>query len=536
MIAISTTDVLAEEAREINGVELSRENDVRALYRKLNELNRAAICLSGGGIRSASFALGILQALAVHPRPSGGGIIPEAAKSLLARFHFLSTVSGGGYIGSWLSAGISQHGFANMWRDLVGRPNSPDTEPQVISWLRENSNYLTPKLGVVSADAWTAVALYLRNLFLNWLVLLPWSCVILMGLRLFATFTAWLWRLNASACPLFAVVAIAGALCLIKVLRFRTSCRPTRGNSAARERGQSAFLRHDLIWTIGAGLFFSLALVSTCAEQWIGGSHKLATDLGSWIGISGQWIDSHDRLATAILGAAGGAAIFAFGWITAWPPVRGIRDFLLWTSSGLVYGAIVGFGAHFFLSIRDFREWFLGVDAPSLRVIALIIFGLPWAFLAQLLAETLFVGLTSYEDGSDADREWLGRAAGWMIAIAIVWPLLLYLVFFGSEVVSQLSGKAKILLGSMGGISGAITLFLGKSRYSGAKRAGKDPLQLSINTVLAIAAPVFAAVIIIFLSSAIDQMLLGQSLLRGSELMTSTLDAPAGARFKTPFG
>ena len=81
-------------------------------------------------------------------------------------------------------------------------------------------------------------------------------------------------------------------------------------------------------------------------------------------------------------------------------------------------------------------------------------------------------------------------------------------MFFGSEVVSQLSGKAKILLGSMGGISGAITLFLGKSRFSGAKRGDKGPLQLSINTVLAIAAPVFAAVIIIFLSSAIDQILL----------------------------
>jgi hypothetical protein len=185
------------------------------------------------------------------------------------------------------------------------------------------------------------------------------------------------------------------------------------------------------------------------------------TDVGSWVGISGQWIGSHARLATAILGAAGGAVIFALGWITAWPPVRGIRDFLLWTGSGLVYGAIVGFGAHFFLSIRDFREWFLGVDAPSLRVIALIVFGLPWAFLAQLVAEMLFVGLTSYQDGSDADREWLGRAAGWMIAIAIVWPLVFYLVFFGSEVISQLSGKARILLGSMGGIS----CFLGRADF-----------------------------------------------------------------------
>src|SRR4051794_8154783 len=49
-----------------------------------------ALCLSGGGIRSASFALGVLQAL--------------ARVGVLGHFHYLSTVSGGGYIGSWLSA------------------------------------------------------------------------------------------------------------------------------------------------------------------------------------------------------------------------------------------------------------------------------------------------------------------------------------------------------------------------------------------------------------------------------------------------
>jgi len=47
------------------------------------------LALSGGGIRSATFSLGILQAL--------------ARKDLLKRFDYLSTVSGGGYIGSALT-------------------------------------------------------------------------------------------------------------------------------------------------------------------------------------------------------------------------------------------------------------------------------------------------------------------------------------------------------------------------------------------------------------------------------------------------
>jgi predicted acylesterase/phospholipase RssA len=57
------------------------------------EVKRAAVAglaLSGGGIRSASVCLGVLQALNHH--------------RLLSRIDYLSTVSGGGYIGCALTA------------------------------------------------------------------------------------------------------------------------------------------------------------------------------------------------------------------------------------------------------------------------------------------------------------------------------------------------------------------------------------------------------------------------------------------------
>src|SRR5215475_8290643 len=53
----------------------------------------AALALSGGGIRSAAFALGVMQQL--------------AKRDYLRLFDYLSTVSGGGYIGSsltWLTS------------------------------------------------------------------------------------------------------------------------------------------------------------------------------------------------------------------------------------------------------------------------------------------------------------------------------------------------------------------------------------------------------------------------------------------------
>lgn len=54
------------------------------------ENNLVGLCLSGGGIRSATFNLGFMQALYKH--------------KILQRVDYLSTVSGGGYIGSCLTA------------------------------------------------------------------------------------------------------------------------------------------------------------------------------------------------------------------------------------------------------------------------------------------------------------------------------------------------------------------------------------------------------------------------------------------------
>src|SRR5437763_4574010 len=54
------------------------------------EHDLTGLALSGGGIRSAAFSLGILQAM------SAGGLLP--------RVDYLSTVSGGGLIGASLSA------------------------------------------------------------------------------------------------------------------------------------------------------------------------------------------------------------------------------------------------------------------------------------------------------------------------------------------------------------------------------------------------------------------------------------------------
>ncbi|MEO6036464.1 MAG: hypothetical protein ABIQ35_14525, partial [Verrucomicrobiota bacterium] len=57
--------------------------------------NATGLALSGGGIRSATFCLGVTQIL--------------ARKKLIEQFDYLSTVSGGGYLGSFLSCALGTH-------------------------------------------------------------------------------------------------------------------------------------------------------------------------------------------------------------------------------------------------------------------------------------------------------------------------------------------------------------------------------------------------------------------------------------------
>jgi Patatin-like phospholipase len=135
---------------------------------------RTALCISGGGIRSATFGLGILQGL--------------ARCGLLEKFHYLSTVSGGGYIGSWLSAWIKNdpNGIRGVVGELKRRPDSTlNPEPQPVRHLREFSNYLAPRTGLTSVDFWTLITTFIRNMFLNWLVLISWLAAAMMIPRLY---------------------------------------------------------------------------------------------------------------------------------------------------------------------------------------------------------------------------------------------------------------------------------------------------------------------------------------------------------------
>ena len=184
--------------------------------------------------------------------------------SLLAQFHYLdraAVISGAGF----------RRGDARGLRGGLEQPRraaqGPDIEPPAIAWLRSYSNFLTPKLGLTSADFWSALAIILRNLILNWLVILPVFCLALLALTGFAIAVAWFAQFDPQTCgPWFFAAAAAGCISLFLALHFTTRNRPTRGSSSA---GQTAFLRRDLAPAVLSGIFFTFALASPCASVYV---------------------------------------------------------------------------------------------------------------------------------------------------------------------------------------------------------------------------------------------------------------------------
>lgn len=169
-------DVFPAEVAEINKSRESRWLDEVVLddFKPKSQLGLIGLAFSGGGIRSATLNLGFLQGMAS---------IRKEKKSLLSYFDYLSTVSGGGYIGSWFAAWVLRAGARTVEEQMIQSSvknatgmrseEKENPEPEEIQHLRDYSNYLTPKLGLFSLDTWAAIATYSRNLILNLLVLVP---------------------------------------------------------------------------------------------------------------------------------------------------------------------------------------------------------------------------------------------------------------------------------------------------------------------------------------------------------------------------
>lgn len=137
---------------------------------------KVGIALSGGGIRSATFSLGLFQAI--------------ARSHFLNRIDYLSTVSGGGYFGSFfgklflpLTPNDTPANALQRAHDAISDNQSPP-----VNWLRENGRYIAP---TGNGDYFFAACTYLRN----WTGIQYVIAISLLTLFLFMNaFRAWTWN------------------------------------------------------------------------------------------------------------------------------------------------------------------------------------------------------------------------------------------------------------------------------------------------------------------------------------------------------
>lgn len=229
----------------------SAEQAAIAERRAANKLDPRApqvgFALSGGGIRSATFCLGLFQAL--------------ARQNMIRRIDYLSTVSGGGYFGSFLGAAFNRDdGNADKVEDEL-----KDNHSWSVCWLRENGRFLSPN---GSGDNWLTAAVALRNWVALHFVILTFA-FLLIGLGVLLRAYVGYLNLDASTEPAWT-----------QVERFfwerPIGADPAPGAAAARALpadagGVSAFLdlRFRLSpWFVLPVLPFALLMVPTAISYW----------------------------------------------------------------------------------------------------------------------------------------------------------------------------------------------------------------------------------------------------------------------------
>lgn len=459
--------VLSNELRQVRLLRLRRRHPHPRLQKRrvlshiADEAELVGLAFSGGGIRSATFNLGVLQGLAE---------LKFGGRSLLAHFDYLSTVSGGGYIGTWLGGWIKRKSF-----DAVNRALAPSSSPgpdeqavQPISFLRKYSNYLTPKLGFFSADSWTLSGVYLRNVTLNLAILISGFAAILLLPRLLAwdvvhgfpqtPVTPLLFWLA----PVLAMLLLAFSLVMIALnLRVATLHDPPGGEPYPPYSQNSKIQYLAVIPLLLSAYFF-------CKWFWVAGADSGLEELD----FSRPWIIVFTSFFLAML------ALLWFGGYRQCFLERRQNARLLNTrfTAGLfsIAGLCSIVGVVLMRGFFAVLQW-LGALPNGQGPWHLLICGPVLLLSVFSLVMILQIGLMGL-DFPDSGREWLSRLRAWTNIYSLVWIALMGTAIYGPLVVAWLvkvPGKAAAsavtttwVLTTLGGV------LAGKNSSTGVKEDG----------------------------------------------------------------
>ena len=408
------------------------------------------LALSGGGIRSACFGLGVLQAL--HKL------------KLFPHLDYVSTVSGGGYIGGWLQAALAN-----------GRPRAIELkgeEPREIRFLRAYSNYLTPKLGLFSGDTWAAVGNSLRNLILNFTIL---SLSLLAPLYLPWLGAAIFWALVPKGSDETPLIVVAAALFVLAVAAsIANTAHPVRTDRGTKARAPFADQLTVYLTVVVPGLVATW-LVSTVMWGWARNPAFTASR-------------SARVAAYAALFYAGIWALALMGGF-AWRRFKQRSDVGYGRLSDAVVlvlsGAVAGALGTFLMGLATHGLALTFQGSAQLWLAGLLTF--PIGVVCLMLAVTAHIGLAGGAM-SDEKREWWGRVGGVQLLISLFLIVVGVLALVGPHIYVMVRPQWKWLADNQSAISGvlsvvwagltALGVFAGRSQQT-ASGSGNRLLELA---------------------------------------------------------
>ncbi|MBC8356484.1 MAG: hypothetical protein H8E66_31270 [Planctomycetes bacterium] len=315
----------------VNAERQEIENRRTAVDLEIGSDDLVGMSISGGGIRSATFALGVVQGL--------------VTRGILRHVDVLSTVSGGGYLGSFLSSMLNtDSNECGPQRDRA--PFKPDIagDSSAIRFLRNHSRYILPS----SFPRWLRTAGQAAYGMLSNLVIL--STIVLLSVLLTDGF------LKESLSRLYTNI---------------------RENSEAPTDLWAASAPTIWIWFFSALSLFLLPLAQKLGR--LGGKYSGFASCWEWMTV---WAFAGSVLVAMI----DYLPLFHFGYLTL---MHAIGDRLLgstngWsmTATGVTLANVAGL-----LAARS--EW-LSSFAKSMPRIGKILFGLLWMSGPALLVYMYF--------------------------------------------------------------------------------------------------------------------------------------------------
>jgi hypothetical protein len=465
----------------------------------------AALCLSGGGIRSAAFALGVLQGL--------------ARRGLLSRFHYLSTVSGGGYMGAWLARWIreARDGVQEVQRELAQSAAPRPEEPAQIRRLRERTNYITPKVGIASTDSWTAIALVIRNLLLNWLLLLP---ALMLAALVFNLYREVFLRMPGLIVPewtpvMLAVISLPLAFAVMEASRWLPTHAVARAKAADHSYAIPPEIRRRIV---GPAVAWSGLLPLALAPA-LGRGETFASAILEPFAFGGA-LFSYPALCTfgaAVLGYLAGLLRAEVG-----DRPHYIRNLPVWLLASAASALTLAAGVWLALRLLPFAPD-AAQPSPSeteawyrtLRLGLLVALAPLWATISHLLLSTVYAGfriipLESAAPGADRaaavrpaselDREWLARLSAAKLQMPLLWALLAIACLLLPVLVFKLAAPTwQWVAGVVASASGVFAVLGGRSALT-VFGPGRGPNQRqrrpSLETMLVATAVVFGAALL----------------------------------------